>query len=211
MVCPSQRSVPGTRPSLELKSRDHLPLPQPARKRCGGRRPVTQPCDASVSGPGHSRTLCRRPGSPRKRPARYRVSGGALPGSARAWALHVHAGSALANWALGLRAPKGGRGSLTGLRRFSVTFFQSSSCSWCKKPMARPRSAASAPRPSPLRAPPGPAAGRAARHRPRGGGALERPGPAAPRLRPGGRSYRDSLSRPRPRPPPPLKGVSALG
>lgn len=168
---------------------------------------MTQPCAASVSGPGHSRTLRPRPGSPRERPARHRVSGGALPGAARAQTLHVHAGSAPADRARAPRAPKGGRGSLTGLRRFSVTFFQSSSCSWCRKPMAGPRSAASAPRPSPLRAPPGPAAGRAARHRPRGGGALKRPGAAARRLRPGGRGYSDSLTRPSP----PLKGVSALG
>lgn len=94
-----------------------------------------------------------------------------------------------------------GCGSLTGLRRFSVTFFQSSSCSWCRKPMAGPRSAASAPRPAPLHAPPGPAARRAARHRPRGGGALESPGPARRRLRPGGRSSRDSLIAPAPAAP----------
>lgn len=31
---------------------------------------MTQPCAASVSGRGHSRTLCRRPGSPRKRRGR---------------------------------------------------------------------------------------------------------------------------------------------
>lgn len=135
--------------------------------------------------------------------------GGALPGSARAWPCTCTPG---AHRRIGRAAcggpPEDGRGSLTGLRRFSVTFFQSSSCSWCRKPMAGPRSAASAPRPAPLHAPPGPAARRAARHRPRGGGALESPGPAPRRLRPGGRSYRDSRSRPRP--PPPLQGVSAL-
>lgn len=61
-----------------------------------------------------------------------------------------------------------GKGPLTGLRRFSVTFFQSSSCSWCRKPMAgpaRPLRAASS------SAPRRPRSRRAARQRPRRGGA----------------------------------------
>lgn len=103
-MCPRQRSIPRTWAAAELTSRDHLPPPQTARESCGGRRPVTQP--SSVSGPGHDRTLCPRPGRPRRPPAGFRGSGDALPGSARAWALHAHAGSAPANWARGLRAPE---------------------------------------------------------------------------------------------------------
>lgn len=202
--------------SPELKSRDHLPPPQPARERCEGRRPVTQPSERALrvsAGEGTAKAAAR------SREARGSSGPGTgspmapSPGSARAWPLHVHAGSAPAKRVRGLRAPEDGRESLTGLRRFSVTFFQSSSCSWCRKPMAGPRSAASTPRPAPLHAPPGPAARRSARHRPHGGGALDCPGPAPRRLRPGGRSSSDSLSHPRPRPrqPPPLKEISALG
>lgn len=44
-VVPQPRSVPGPWTSPELKSRDHLPPPQPARERCEGRRPVTQPSE----------------------------------------------------------------------------------------------------------------------------------------------------------------------
>lgn len=108
MVRPSQHSVPGTWASPELKSRDHPPPPQPARESSEGRRPVTQPSVASVSGRGHSRSRCPGPGSPRKQRARDRVPGSGLPGSARARALHVHAGSAPANRARGLRAPEDG-------------------------------------------------------------------------------------------------------
>lgn len=90
-----------------------------------------------------------------------------------------------------------GAGSLTGLRRFSVTFFQSSSCSWCRKPMAGPRSgrlraaARSSARPA------SPAACRAARHRPRGGG-VSAPGTGCT-LAPPRRPRRQPLA-PAPRP-----------
>lgn len=217
MLRPSQHSVPGTWASPELKSRDHPPPPQPAREqrrapaRDSAERTSERASVASVSGRGHSQAATWG------REAR----GSSGPGT----------GSPVAP-SQGLRAPghctctlgalrqigraacgprRMGCGSLTGLRRFSVTFFQSSSCSWCRKPMAGPRSAASAPRPAPLHAPPGPAARRAARHRPRGGGALESPGPARRRLRPGGRSSRDSLIAPAPAPAPAAPAERRLG
>lgn len=87
------------------------------------------------------------------------------------------------------RGPRSGQagwraGSLTGLRRFSVAFFQSSSCSWCRKPMAGPRSgrlrAAAAPLRAPRAPPPAAPVGIA-----RAGRGFGRPGPAPRWPRPG--------------------------
>lgn len=150
----------------------------PGERAAEGARPVTQPSSANVSGRGRRAGYSRAPspeararaaagagveGATTRRPARL--------GSARARPGHrtCARGARRRPRCAQTPAPAGPRrgGSLTGLRRFSVTFFQSSSCSWCRKPMAGPRSGRLR---AAARSSARPAARRAVRHRPRGAG-----------------------------------------
>lgn len=193
---------------------------RPEERTARGAHPVTQPRTANVSGRGR-RAGDRRvpfPEAGARKGARGPGGEGALglaaPGGppgvcARPARPHVRAENAPPD---PVRAPSGSgqarrrAGRLTGLRRFSVTFFQSSSCSWCRKPMAGPRSGRPRAAARSSARPAGPAARRAARHRPRGAGpgasgtgsalAPPRP-PRRPPLAPAPRPRRPRLKEPR--------------
>lgn len=148
-----------------------------------------------------------RPGRGRRGPAERGLRPAAPPAPSPAPAARARGARAAGPVVRGLSGQQArGAGSLTGLRRLSVTFFQSSSCSWCRKPMAGPRSgrlraaARSSARPA------GPAARRSVRHRPRGGG-VSAPGTGST-LAPPRRPQRQPLA-PAPRlHRPPLKGAA---
>lgn len=180
VLCPGEAGPPATpAPGATFNP---APRGRPGERDAEGARPMTQPRTANVSGRGRRPGLCRDPLPGGRRAGRGGGGAGgegaarARPGSPRA-----RAGRAQPPAPAGPRRAR----SLTGLRRFSVTFFQSSSCSWCRKPMAGPRSGRLRAAAAALRAPP-PAARRAARHRPRGAGSRAS-GPVRRWLRPGGR------------------------